>query len=76
MSPAYRGFPVTTVARMLIDLTEVQIAEELTNVIHEAAFRRCFSITATREAMGRANGRRNLARLEDAIALWQAGALG
>lgn len=72
----YRGFPVTTVARMLVELTDVQIAEELTNVIHEAAFRRSFSIPAAREAMRRANGRRNLGRLEEAIALWQAGSAG
>ena len=34
----YRGIPVTTVARMLVDLTDVLLAEELTNVMHEADF--------------------------------------
>ena len=72
----HRGVPVTTVERMLVDLTDTLIAEELTNLIHEAAFRRRFSIPATREAMARANGRRELARLDEAIALWLAGSAG
>ena len=72
----YRGIPVTTVERTLVDLTDTLIAEELTNVIHEAAFRRRFSIPETREAMARANGRRRLARLDEAIELWLAGSAG
>ena len=72
----HRGIPVTTVARTLVDLTDTLIAEELTNVIHEAAFRRRFSIPETREAMARANGRRKLARLDEAIELWLAGSAG
>ena len=61
---------------MLVDLTDTLIAEELTNVIHEAAFRRRFSIPETRDAMARANGRRSLARLDEAIELWLAGSAG
>ena len=72
----HRGIPVTTVARMLVDLTDALIAEELTNLIHEAAYRRRFSIPAARDAMARANGRHHLARLEEAIALWLAGSAG
>jgi hypothetical protein len=72
----HRGIPVTTVARTLVDLTDVLIAEELTNVIHEAAFRRRFSIPDTRAAMARANGRHKLARLDEAIELWLAGSAG
>ncbi len=41
----YRGIPVTTVARTLVDLTDDLTAEELTNLIHEAAYRRRFSLT-------------------------------
>jgi ribosomal protein L35 len=63
----YRGIPVTTVARTLVDLTDDLTAEELTNVIHEAAYRRRFSLTATKQTMKRANGRHNLDRLEEAI---------
>lgn len=72
----HRGIPVTTVARTLVDLTDELLAEELTNVIHEAAFRRRISIPGIREAMARANGRRQLARLEEAIGLWLAGSAG
>jgi hypothetical protein len=72
----HRGVPVTTVERTLVDLTDTLIAEELTNVIHEAAFRRRFSIPATRAALARANGRRRLARLDEAIELWLAGSAG
>lgn len=63
----YRGIPVTTVARTLVDLTDDLTPEQLTNLIHEAAYRRSFSLTATRQAMQRANGRRNLERLHQAI---------
>ncbi len=72
----HRGIPVTTVERTLVDLTDTLIAEELTNIIHEAAFRRRFSIPATRAAMARANGRHKLARLDAAIDLWLAGSAG
>ncbi len=72
----HRGIPVTKIARTLVDLTDELVAEELTNVIHEAAFRRRFSLSETRAAMARANGRRRLARLDEAIALWLAGSAG
>ncbi len=70
------GIPVTTVARTAIDLTDVLIAEELTNFLHEAAFRRRLSLPAVRDAMARANGRRRLARLDEAIELWLMGSAG
>lgn len=63
------GIPVTGVARTLVDLTDVLTAAQLANVIHEAAFRRRFDERATRTAMARANGRANLARLEEALEL-------
>jgi hypothetical protein len=70
------GLPVTTVARTAVDLTDVLLAEEITNFLHEAAFRRRLSLSAVRDAMARANGRRRLARLDEAIALWQLGSAG
>jgi very-short-patch-repair endonuclease len=54
----WHGIPVTTVARTLVDLTDVFNEEQLTNAIHEAAYHRIFSATATRAAMARAPGRR------------------
>ena len=44
----HNGIRVTTVARTLVDLSDVLTSEELTNVINEAAFRRRFSLEATR----------------------------
>jgi very-short-patch-repair endonuclease len=68
--------PVTTVARVLVDLTDDRDAEELANVIHEAAYLKKFSLPATRAAIKRANGRRNLGELEAAIELHLSGSAG
>ena len=72
----YRGIPVTTIARMLVDLTDVLDAYDLANVIHEAEFKHRFSERATRQAMQRANGRHNLHLLERALELRAAGSAG
>jgi Transcriptional regulator, AbiEi antitoxin/Protein of unknown function (DUF559) len=72
----YRGIPVTTVARMLVDLTDVFIADELVNVIHEAAYRNLFNLEATRRSMARANGRHDLHVLEEALELYLHGSAG
>jgi very-short-patch-repair endonuclease len=61
------GIPVTTMARTLVDLTDTLTAHQLANVIHEAAFRNRFHRQATLAAMARANGRRNLAKLAEAL---------
>ena len=68
-----RGIPVTKFARMLIDLTDVQRADELANVIHEGAFHGMFSELATRDAMALATGRHNLHVLEAALTLHSRG---
>ena len=70
------GIRVTTVARTLVDLTDELLAEELTNVIHEAAFRNLFDLEATRRAMARANGRHRLRALEQAIEDYLDGSAG
>jgi hypothetical protein len=70
------GIPVTMVARTLVDLTDVLTAEQLANVIHEAAFRQRFSEPATRAAMERAHGRRNLLVLEEALRAHAGGSAG
>jgi hypothetical protein len=72
----HKGIPVTTIARTLVDLTDVLNSYDLANVIHEAEFRRRFSERATRKAMARANGRHNLKRLEQALELNAAGSAG
>jgi hypothetical protein len=73
---SHRGIPVTSMARTLVDLTDVLTAHQLANVIHEAAFRGRFAEPATRDAMARANGRRNLGVLEEALALHREGSAG
>lgn len=72
----YRGIPVTTVARMLVDLTDVLTVDELVNVIHEAAYRNLFNLEATRRSIKRASGRHNLCILEEAIELYLHGSAG
>jgi hypothetical protein len=72
----HKGIPVTTIARMLVDLTDVLTAHQLANVIHEATFRRRFSLRATRDAIERSNGRHNLQVLETALALNARGSAG
>jgi hypothetical protein len=71
----HRGIPVTTMARTLVDLTDVLTEHQLANVIHEAAFRNRFSERATRAAMARAPGRR-LATLERALEAHASGSAG
>ena len=72
----FRGIPVTTMARTLVDLTDDLTAEQLANVIHEAAFRNRFDLAATHAAMERANGRRRLKVLERALTLHAGGSAG
>jgi hypothetical protein len=61
------GIAVTTMARTLVDLTDVLTAHQLANVIHEAAYHELFDRKATHEAIARANGRPNLTRLHEAL---------
>ncbi len=61
------GIPVTTMARTLVDLTDTLTAPQLANVIHEAAFRKRFDRISTYAAIERANGRRKLHRLLEAL---------
>lgn len=72
----WNGIPVTTVARMLVDLTDVLTPHQLAYVIHEAEFRRIFNERATRAAIDRARGRHGLAKLERALELHAQGSAG
>jgi hypothetical protein len=71
-----KGIPVTSMPRLLVDLADVLTPLELTNVIHEAAYRGHFSLLATQDAMARAQGRRHLKVLEQALAYHQNGSAG
>jgi hypothetical protein len=70
------GIPVTTVARLLVDLTDELNPYQLANVIHEAAFRNLYDARATEAAMARANGRHNLPSLQAAVRAHAAGSAG
>lgn len=70
------GIPVTTVPRLLIDLSDVCIAEEVTHYIHEAAHWGMLDLRALDQAKARANGRHNLAVLDAALAAWLDGSAG
>ncbi len=72
----FNRIPVATIPRLLVDLTEVRTAHEITKVIHEAAFRGWFSLLAARDAIARANGRHHLDRLEEAIEYHLTGSTG
>jgi very-short-patch-repair endonuclease len=73
---ARHGIPVTTVARTLVDLTDVLDAGQLANVIHEAAFRGRFNAKATLAAMARVGGRHHLDVLAAALDAHAAGSAG
>ena len=67
---------MTTVPRLLVDLSDTQHPLELANVIHEADFRGLFDLRAARAAIARANGRHHLTVLEQAIAYHLNGSVG
>jgi Transcriptional regulator, AbiEi antitoxin/Protein of unknown function (DUF559) len=70
------GIPVTSVARTLVDLTDVLDHHQLANVIHEAAFRKRFDPEATQGALSRAAGRHRLHVLARALAAHESGSAG
>jgi hypothetical protein len=71
-----RGIPVTTVPRLLVDLTDVvTIPHEITAVIRQAAYLGLYSLLATQDAMERNRGRK-LRLLREAIELYETGSAG
>jgi very-short-patch-repair endonuclease len=71
----YRGIPITTVPRTLVDLATTLTPHQLANVIHEAAYRNRFDEPATRAAMARAQGR-DLTNLHAALQAHASGSAG
>ncbi len=70
------GIPVTTVARTIVDLAEVETVERLTNVMYEAAYRGLLDLDEVRACAARLNGRQKIAVLEEAIELHLRGSAG
>ena len=67
---------MTTVARLLVDLTDTQTKFQLANLIHEAEFHHRFDLAETHETMARAVGRHKLHVLAEALELHAAGSAG
>jgi very-short-patch-repair endonuclease/predicted transcriptional regulator of viral defense system len=72
----HKGIRVTTVARLLVDLTDELSKWELANVMHEAEFRGRLDLGEVRAARARASGRRRITTLDDALAMHLAGSAG
>jgi hypothetical protein len=62
------GIPVTTVARTLVDLTDILNEDRLLRAMREAEFQRLLDLDALNAAVERAHGRRSLGALKRAIA--------
>jgi hypothetical protein len=73
---SYRGIPITTIPRTLIDLADTMTPHQLAWVIHEAAFRHLLDVDAIHAALQRANGRRGRKRVEKALDLHLSGSAG
>ena len=61
------GIPVTTVARVIVDLADIQTVGQLANVMYEAAYRNRLDLDAVRATAAPLLGRHGLAVLEEAI---------
>jgi very-short-patch-repair endonuclease len=61
------GVPVTTVARTLIDLTDILSSDRLLRAIREAEYLGLLDHDSLNAAVKRANGRKRLRKLTDAI---------
>jgi len=64
---AKQGIPVTTVARTLVDLTDVLGSDRVLRALREAEFLQLLDHHALTAAVHRAHGRRRLTVLKDAI---------
>jgi hypothetical protein len=62
-----KGIPVTTVARTLVDLTDVLGSDRVLRAIREAEFLRLLDHQALNAAVQRAHGRRRLSGLKQAL---------
>ncbi|MBE2319665.1 type IV toxin-antitoxin system AbiEi family antitoxin domain-containing protein [Solirubrobacter sp. CPCC 204708] len=72
----FKGIPVTTIPRLLVDLTGELTKWELANVMHEAEFKDLLRLDHVRDARERAGRRNHITRLDDAIALHERGSAG
>ena len=64
----HQGIPVTTVARTLVDLTDVLGSDRVLRALREADFLRLLDLDALSAAVERAHGRKRLGVLREAMA--------
>ena len=64
----HQGIPVTTVARTLVDLTDVLGGDRVLRALREAEYQRLLDLDALTAAVERAHGRKRLRTLKAAIA--------
>jgi predicted transcriptional regulator of viral defense system len=67
------GIPVTTVARTLVDLTDLLPRDRVLRAMREAEYLSLLDLDVLNAAVDRASGRRNLRRLKQALARHQEG---
>ena len=70
------GIPITTMHRVLVDLSDVLTPHLWANVIHEAAYRGRYVEAAVEDVIERMNGRHNLATVRRAMELHRMGSAG
>jgi very-short-patch-repair endonuclease len=68
-----RGIPVTTVARTLVDLTDLLGSDRVLRALREADFLRLLDLDALSAAVERAHGRKRLGVLREAVAAHRPG---
>jgi predicted transcriptional regulator of viral defense system/very-short-patch-repair endonuclease len=69
----HRGIPVTTVARTLVDLTDVLTSERVLRALREADYLGLLDLDALSAAVERAHGRKRLGVLREAVAAHRPG---
>jgi very-short-patch-repair endonuclease len=67
------GIPVTTVARTLVDLTDILSEDRILRAMREAEFKRLLDHDSLKAAVERASGRRNARALKRAMAVHKPG---
>ena len=72
----HRDIPVTTVARTIVDLAEIRTAQQVANVMYEAAFRDLLDLDAVEETAARLLGRHGTRTLEEALDMHRKGSAG
>lgn len=69
----WKGMPITTVERALVDAADRRSAQELCRLLREAAFRNLLDIGRLERTIARAHTRKGIGRLRQALSLYSNG---